>query len=133
MRWNPLQAQLIRSHVTLIREDEVDDWSQLAKRLQGVPVSLCLEFGSPKRQQHFVYYPCIAGQAAFHQLRCELLQVKSEAVRVQEPHITLIHPRNGVCTDATFAEVLQMAAPFSCHFHEVTLIEQAQGGRWLPV
>jgi 2'-5' RNA ligase superfamily len=133
LKWNPEQASLISTHVTLIREDEVDDWEALAERLGRTQVSVQLEFGKPQRDGHFVYYPCVAGQDLFQRLRCELLQVSLEMLHKPQPHITLIHPRNGHCTDTKFAEVLELAQPFGWCFDTVSLIEQTAGGCWREI
>ncbi len=47
-----------------------------------------------------------------------------------DPHVTIIHPRNGVCTDNAFAEIQRMLPPFQWTFSEISLIEQINGGPW---
>lgn len=50
--------------------------------------------------------------------------------RAQEPHITLMHPRNSTCTDAIFDEVVKMDLPSKFTFNKISLIEQENGGPW---
>lgn len=127
-RFNPEQSRLIDAHVTLCREDEVDDWPRLAARLRGrPPVGVTLEFGEPVRQGDMLFLPCSGSTSAFDEVRANLL---GHRVRKHEPHITLIHPRSGKCTDEIFEMARSLIKPFSHTFDEVSLIEQTAGGIW---
>ncbi|MBX7054122.1 MAG: 2'-5' RNA ligase family protein [Pyrinomonadaceae bacterium] len=127
-RFNPEQSRLIDAHVTLCREDEVDDWPRLSKRLRGRPPGgIDLEFGEPVRQRDLLYLPCLGSTAAFDEVRAYLL---GRSVRKHEPHITLIHPRNGKCTDEILEMARSLIKPFSHTFVEISLIEQTAGGIW---
>ncbi len=129
--FNPVQAQLIPAHVTLCREDEVDDWEAIALRIVTLrPVAVTLHFGGPVREGNLVLLPTVGSTESFDQLRCDLLSVQSTAPRKHAPHITLIHPRNGVCTDAIFEEIAARIEPFTATFREISLIEQCDGGVW---
>ena len=128
---NPAQHALIRAHVTLCREDEVHDWDELAKRLTAIgPVSVALAFGAPVRDGDLVYLPATGSTASFDQLRASLLDRPAASIRRQAPHITLIHPRNGTCSDATFASILARCSPFDVTLRAVTLIAQVDDGPW---
>ncbi len=125
---NPEQARLIPPHVTLCREDEVSDWDVFRERVRGQgPIELTLEFGVPLRERDFVFLPVTGGVEKFHQLRRALLKKEP---RNSTPHLTIIHPRNGTCTDEIFADILSRVSPFQYTFHEVHLIEQMDGGVW---
>lgn len=131
LRHNPLQARLIPAHVTLCREDEVSDWGVLRGRLESLcPLELVLEFGPPLRDDNFVYLPVLSGLEQFHGLRRDLLD---QEPRTQTPHLTLIHPRNGTCTDEVFAEIAASISPFPATFREVKIIEQRDAGVWRVV
>ena len=127
-RYNPEQAMLIPPHVTLCREDEVVDWGLFRERLATHGrLELTLKFGVPRREEDFVFLPITAGTEAFHQLRRTLLRNEP---RHSTPHLTIIHPRNGRCTDEIFADILSCLSPFQYTFREVSLIEQVDGGVW---
>ncbi len=127
-RYNPAQAKLIPAHVTLCREDEIADWDQFQQHLQSLcSWGLTLEFGTPIRDGDFVYLPVLKGLEDFHQLRRKLL---GHQARCHNPHLTLIHPRNGVCTDNIFSDIQRQVPPFQYHFQDVRLIEQRDGGAW---
>jgi 2'-5' RNA ligase len=129
--FNPQQAELISGHVTLCREDEVSDWDRLAAKFrEHNGQSVTLDFGGPERNGDFVFLPCIGSTDSFDRLRSNLLNDEKHPARRHEPHITLIHPRNGVCTDAIFDQIVELIRPFSCTFNELSLIEQRDGGVW---
>ncbi|MCC6350872.1 MAG: 2'-5' RNA ligase family protein [Candidatus Eisenbacteria bacterium] len=131
MTYNPVQHALIRAHVTLCREDEVTDWREVAQRLTAVgPIAITLAFGAPVRDGHLVTLPATGSTASFDHLRAILLSRPDAPVRKHAPHITVIHPRNGVCSDEAFAAILEGQPPFTVTFREVTLIAQVDGGVW---
>jgi len=131
---NPAQAKLIDAHVTLCREDEVSDWEELGRRLQALrPQAVTLKFGSPHRDGDLVYIPCVGPTGAFDDLRAMILGTRLASPRKHVPHITLIHPRNGSCSDADFASIISVFEPFSYTFDEVAFIQQENGGVWETV
>ncbi len=130
-RFNPAQSRLIPAHVTLCREDEITDWNALQQKLNSLtPLVLTLGFGAPVRNDNFVYLPVCEGLDRFHKLRCFLL---SDDPRWHNPHVTVIHPRNGTCTHEAFAEIQRRIQPFQYTFRRVMLIEQENGGVWQPI
>ncbi|HSS50742.1 MAG TPA: 2'-5' RNA ligase family protein [Thermoanaerobaculia bacterium] len=133
-RFNPVQFSLIRSHVTLCRENEVEDWEAFSFRLaRSGPFNVSLAFDRPVREGNLVYLPAVESVDSFDALRYVLLGNGGSRPRKQPAHITLIHPRNGACTDAVFGEILSQFVPFSTTFDTVTLIEQTEGGRWRDI
>jgi hypothetical protein len=128
LRYNPIQAGLIPAHVTLCREDEVTDWDAVRARLESLcPFEITLTFGAPVREHDFVFLPVREGFDAYQVFRRKLLL----DARNQTPHVTLIHPRNGTCTDQIFADIsATIISPFQYTFREVMLIEQEDGGVW---
>ena len=130
-RFNPAQANLISAHVTLCREDEVQDWCALEQQLRAIgPIELTIEFGMPIREDNLVLLPCVGSTAQFDDLRRQLLLHTGREPRKHLPHVTLIHPRSGVCTDDIFKQITASSAPFGVSFREVSLIEQRDGGPW---
>jgi hypothetical protein len=131
-RFNPAQSRLIPAHVTLCREDEVNDWSALQKRIdETLPIHLTLGFGSPVRDGNLVLLPAISGIEQFDDLRHRLHIGGLNGPRRHDPHITIIHPRNGKCTDAVFREISERIQPFTKTFHRISLIKQSDGGPWV--
>ena len=47
-----------------------------------------------------------------------------------EHHITLMHPRNSICTDEIFKNIQETDLPSSLTFDNISLIEQVDGGEW---
>lgn len=133
MQFNPSQACLIPAHVTLCREDEVKDWSLFESRVLEIGcIGITIDFGMPIRDGNFVYLPAISVTDPFDDLRVKLLKNGTDVPRKQMPHITLIHPRNGCCTDVAFAAISRQIEPFSWTFREILMIEQIDGGPWSP-
>ena len=128
---NPRQAELISAHVTLCREDEVTNWDTLAERLKDVHFSVKLEFGSPIRDGNLVFLPGVDIEESFFDLRQKLLL--SGSLRDHKPHLTLIHPRNGLCTDDSWATIQTSIEPFAYTFNEVSFIIQKDGGVWQTI
>jgi len=129
-RYNPLQAQLIRAHVTLCREDEVADWEHFKSRLLSVgEIAISLTFNEIVRRGNLVYASA-ENTDSFHRLRRALLATGSFEPRRHNPHLTLIHPRNGSCDDKTFHDLQTQFTPFKATFDSVTIIEQAADGPW---
>ncbi len=130
-RVNRVQFDLIKAHITLCRDDEVADWSEVESRLTNLgKIEVELDFGMPVREDNLVYLPTIGSTQSFDNLRSAILSTNASSPRKQNPHITLIHPRNGTCSDSAFAEITKLCKPFSAVLRRVTLIEQHNGGRW---
>ena len=130
-RFNPEQAKLIPAHVTLCREDEVKDWSRLASRIRELPsVQITMSFGTAVRDGNLVFLPVVSGVEQFDELRNDLLRIGTSLPRKHSPHVTIVHPRNGICTDEIFAKILEQIHPFKTTLNEIALIEQCDGGPW---
>lgn len=126
LEFNPIQAALIEPHVTLIREDEVADWPALARRVAtGVQEKVRISFGPPRREGNLVLLESV-DQSDFDDLRARLL----DGPRPHGAHVTLVHPRNGSCSDADFAAIGARLGPFEWTFDEIAFIEQKAGGPW---
>lgn len=127
---NPAQAALIAAHVTLCRDDEVTEWSALQVRAnQMSEFAVSLRFGEPVRERNLVYLPVVGSTEGFDELRRHVLD--DDACRIQEPHITLIHPRNGTCTDAVFSAIQSLfPREIAVTFRKLTFIEKTGERPW---
>jgi 2'-5' RNA ligase superfamily len=129
---DPVQAGLIPAHVTLCREDEIDQLStsEIEATLRSSalrPVTLC--FGRPVIfQGHGVLLPCVAGEQAFHQLRTHVLG--TTAIRRHAPHITLAHPRNPPSSKSSLADAMGLPDNLSYTFAKIAYIEQIGAAPW---
>jgi len=132
-KFNPRQQQLIDSHVTLCREDEIANIDKVLENLQNLDTPpITIQFGQATRfdNNKGVLLPASDDNEQFHQLRKKILTALNIPIRRHEPHITLMHPRNSDCTDETFEEIKSVSLPTSLKFDTVSLIEQIDGGQW---
>jgi hypothetical protein len=131
--FNPLQYELIKSHVTLCREDELVPIEQVIRNLHGLKQeAITIDFGPVVRFSNGagVFLPAIGNNQSFHHLRAKVLQGIVDQPRIPEPHVTLMHPRNSTCTDAIFGQILKYTLPSQIQFTKITLIEQENGLKW---
>ncbi len=132
-KFNPGQQQLIDSHVTLCREDEIANIDKVLDNLQNLDIpAITIQFGQPIRfdNNKGVLLPASGYNEQFHHLREKVLIGLSIQVHRHEPHITLMHPRNANCTHEIFEEIQTVTLPVSLKFDTVSLIEQIDGGQW---
>lgn len=135
-RYNPLQQQLIAAHVTLCREDEIENVDTVLHNLENLNQEpLTVFFDEPIRFENGngVLIPAAAYNEAFQQLRKKILAGVIERPREHQPHITLMHPRNSVCTDEIFEAIKKTQLPKQLNFNSVSFIEQKNGGPWVAV
>ncbi|MEQ1798893.1 MAG: 2'-5' RNA ligase family protein [Lacibacter sp.] len=133
-QFNPVQRSLINCHVTLCREDELEDLQQIMSNINTLKTSdITIHFGRPIRfaEGKGVLLPGITDNKAFHSLRKLILQGVNDHPRKHEPHITLLHPRNSTCTDEVFSEIGELVFPSAITFKKISLIEQADlNSKW---
>lgn len=132
-RFNPKQQALIDCHVTLCREDEIDNIEAILANLQKLDsIEISIGFGRVIRFDNGkgVMLPAYGDNESFHQLRSKILTGVVETIRRPEPHITLMHPRNSNCTDEIFEEIQKLHFPSKIVFTRISLIEQIDGGKW---
>jgi len=133
-KFNPVQSGLISCHVTLCREDELEDLQLIISNINNKkPSAITIHFAKPIRfaEGKGVLLPGISDNIAFHNLRKLVLQGVYDHPRTQEPHITLLHPRNSTCTDEVFNETEQLIFPSAITFKKISLIEQADvNSKW---
>jgi hypothetical protein len=132
-QFNPAQYALINSHVTLCREEELEQMEKVISNLEVLEhEAITIEFGSAVRFANGagVLLPAIGSKEAFYQLRRHILQGIIDKPGTPDPHITLMHPRNSLCTDEVFEQIKSRTLPAKLTFSTISLIEQEPGMRW---
>ena len=131
--FNPIQYALIKSHLTLCREDELQNIEKVLQIIRQLNQNeITIDFGEVVRFSYGngVLIPPIDNKKAFNSLRESILQGVIDIPRLQEPHITLMHPRNATCTDAIFEDIQKRHLPNKITFTKISLIEQEIGQKW---
>lgn len=131
--FNPEQFALIMAHVTLCREDELQQIDKVMLHLAKLNVgSISIDFADVIRfsDGKGVLIPATADNLPFQQLREKILEGIIDKPRHHQPHITLMHPRNATCTDAIFEEIQKISFPKKIQFGKISLIEQETGQQW---
>lgn len=131
--FNIEQYKIINCHITLCREDEIEALEKVKvnlSRLNGS--SFVLELGKPERFSYGkgVLLPVIKNNYEFQKLRINILTGIIDKPRTNEPHITLMHPRNSTCTDEIFEKIQKMKFPDNIRINKISLIEQNIGECW---
>ncbi len=88
-----------------------------------------MKFGAPIRHENSVLLPLVQGRTAYAALRRMLLLDGDTEPRPMDAHVTIIHPRNGLCTDEIFAQIERRLQPFTWTFRQISLIEQRERRR----
>jgi len=130
---NPRQSELIDSHVTLCREDEIADIDKVLHNLTHLhQKAVCIKFGQVARFDNGkgVLIPATTENEVFQELRQKVLKGVVDKQRRQEPHLTLMHPRNSNCTDKIFEIIEKVNLPTQLNFKTISLIQQIKGGQW---
>lgn len=128
---DPIQASLIRAHVTFLREDEIPEyhWQSLIRDLQSPQFPLTLTFGEPERSvDHGILMRCHHGQSEFQRLRCRMFGHLIE--RELSAHLTLAHPRNPKAPGNSLENTRLLKDGLTIAFEELTLIRQAGNDPW---
>jgi 2'-5' RNA ligase superfamily len=131
--FNPAQHALIKSHVTLCREEELEHLGKVIENLeQLVHKAVTIDFGDAVRfaEGAGVLLPAVGNCHAYHTLREKILQGIINNPGKPEPHITLMHPRNSLCTDGNFEQIKNYSLPAKLTFSSISLIEQEPGMEW---
>jgi 2'-5' RNA ligase len=131
--FNPEQYKLIKSHLTLCREDELEQIEVVLQTLSRLDHhSITIDFGSVERfsDGKGVLIPARGNNEQFRKLREEVLQDVTKNPAKHEPHITLMHPRNATCSDSLFEQLGKFKIPTKLEFRKISLIEQEDGSVW---
>ncbi len=127
---DPIQYQLIPAHITLCREDELEDLGKIKARLSRISLPpLTLRFGQPEIfSGHGWLMYCIEGEENFRALREYVLDKKN--IRNQSPHLTLAHPRNPKAAGNSLHNISAAPGNLTITFSTIHLIEQVGGDPW---
>jgi hypothetical protein len=131
--FNPIQFELIKAHVTLCREDEIQNIEQVISNLLHLTqTEFVIKFGKAARFDNGkgLFIPATIGNGEFQELRRQVLVGVCDNPRNQEPHITLMHPRNSMCTNYIFEKIEKVSLPTKLKFKRISLIEQLEGRQW---
>ena len=131
--FNPLQYELIKSHVTLCREDELLSIEKIIENLENLHYPIfTIEFSRPLRfsEGKGIMIPNMGDNEPFQKLREIILKGIIDNPRKPTPHITLMHPRNSTCTDSDFHNIERIQFPTKFVFRKISLIEQEENRRW---
>ncbi|ULQ57121.1 2'-5' RNA ligase family protein [Flavihumibacter rivuli] len=134
-QYNPLQFEIIKAHVTLCREDEIENIEPVIANLLSLTKTkqpILIGFGKVTRFDNGkgLYLPAANDNEEFDELRSKILNGIIENPRKHEAHITLMHPRNSTCTDEIHKQVQTIDLPTQLYFNTISLIEQKDGGQW---
>ena len=133
-KFNPIQFALINSHITLCREDEIEELKTIIENLDNLDFpQFTLDLGELLRfsEGRGVFVNVLDAAGQFADLRMRLLANAIAEPREQNPHITIMHPRNSTCNDLIFEEIKKKQFPKSVQIKKVSLIEQEIGRKWL--
>ncbi|MBK0384294.1 2'-5' RNA ligase family protein [Pedobacter sp. SD-b] len=133
--FNPRQFAIIKAHVTLCREEEIENLEQVISNLSMLTQtqqSIFIKFGKVARfdNKKGLLLPATNDNKEYYNLRRQVLSGLIDNPRKQEAHITLLHPRNSICTDKIFEQVLEINLPTKLKFKRISVIEQENGGQW---
>lgn len=135
--FNPEQYDLISAHVTLCREDEIEQIEKVIENIKSISLDkpVRIKFNPPERFENGkgVYIPAKRDNPDFYELRKAILNGLNEFPGKPLPHITLMHPRNSTCTDLIFERIKKYEFPTELIFDTISLIEQHNGGPWIII
>ena len=128
-RLDPIQYSLIPAHITLCRDDELPEPSDLAARLLGLRrVSITVAFGGPEElADGCVLVRPVSGLEQFQDLR---QQIVGPGARQHGAHLTLLHPRNATGAVHDLSAIANQIAGLVITFQSVALIEQRGCDPW---
>jgi hypothetical protein len=132
-KYNPGQYHLIKSHVTLCRENELTSIKKVIENLSASDHhSIAIHFGAARRfaEGKGVLIPATSDNDEFQELRKIILSGIIDSPGKHEPHITLMHPRNSTCTDRVFEKIQSIHFPRILTFNKISLIEQEDEKPW---
>ncbi|MFK7786848.1 MAG: 2'-5' RNA ligase family protein [Crocinitomicaceae bacterium] len=132
-KFNPKQYSLIKSHITLCREDEIEELTSVQMNLEKMDFhQFELKTNGLRRfsKGKGVFISVEDEENEFGQLRNLILQNLGNIPREHEAHITLMHPKNSTCTDEKFRAIEQIELPQTLSIKKISLIEQEIGKEW---
>lgn len=126
-QYNPIQQKLIPAHITFARFPEFQNKEKsILEQLASLEsIEIKLKILKPKRVGKGLLLPSEDYWNHFKNSREKLGFKNSE-----DPHLTLMHPRNSECTDDLYEEICKFQFPEEITFHQIHLIEQKAEGPW---
>ena len=124
-KFNSEQYALIKSHVTLCREDELGAIEKITQQLTALnhgPITIDFKKATRFSEGKGVMLPARGDNKSFRELRATILAGLTGKIRMHEPHITLMHPRNSTCTDEIFEQIEKSVLPHKLTFSKISLI-----------
>ncbi len=134
--YNPKQYDLIKSHITLCREDEIIDITQIKENLAHLkfkPFKLALRGFKRFNEGKGVLIEVDDAKNHFKNLRIAVLHKVVDHPRDHKPHITLMHPRNSTCTALIYETIEKSNLPQEIRISKISLIEQEMGKKWFTL
>ena len=132
-KFNPAQFKIIRSHITLCREHEIEALETVLNNLDNLKTEQ-FELGLDElirfSEGKGVLIKVKDKQNHFQKLRAAVLKNTTPEPGIHTPHITLMHPRNSSCNDSIFEEIKEIGIPEKLRITSITLIEQEIGKKW---
>ncbi len=131
--FNPVQYRLIKSHVTLCREDEIEKIDGVIENILKPGIkSISIQFSAVTRfsDGKGVMLPATVNNQPFKSLRNQILKGIIDEPGDHHPHITLMHPANATCTRQDFELIKKNKFPDHLTFNMISLIEQDNGAPW---
>lgn len=130
-KFNPKQRELIDAHITLCREDEIEDLEKVLENLSKIKnTEIIISFGKPEKfSDEKGIFLVAKNSIVFDELRGKIISNP----RKQIPHITLLHPRNSEYSDEIFEQIKKIEFPEEIEFKTISLIEQTDGGKWITL
>lgn len=134
-KFNPSQFEIIKAHVTLCREDEIQNLEKVISNLLTLvqtQKAIVIDFEKVMRfdDGKGLFLLSANYNKEFEALRRKVLYGLNDNPRNHEPHITLMHPRNSTCTDDIFRQIEKINFPTRLIFKRISLIEQENGAQW---
>ena len=131
-KYNRVQYELIAAHVTLCRENELENLGKVLENLRNINFkSLELHFSKPEK---FAEGKGLlinnTSLCEFEVVRKIILNGINENIAVQKAHITLMHPRNSACNEEIYEISKNIQFPEKIIFSQISLIEQKAGRKW---
>ena len=120
--------------MTLCREDEIIFIDKVIENLTSFkldnPLKITFDALDRFEDGKGVWLPASTENKQFHELRKKILKGVIGTPRLHRPHLTLMHPRNSICTDKIFGQIKEHELPTEFFFNKISLIEQKNGGPW---
>jgi 2'-5' RNA ligase len=132
--FNPVQFNLIPTHITLCRENEIEHLEMVIANIRSIqarkPIKIQFDRVETFADGKGVWMPAKIDNPEFETLRAAVLKGLDHVPCGYRAHLTLMHPRNSSCTDKIFERLQKFKLPAELYFDKISLIEQCNGNKW---